>query len=134
MSEPNPATPDAPQRVSSVRRPLGAIILGFEVVVLFLGTLVLYGLDAFAPLGWPDWSALVVGGVLIVTSIVAIALLPRPISIVLGWAVQIVVLLGAVLNLALLAAGVLFGGIWWYAMRAGARLEAQQRARANATP
>ncbi|HLP23762.1 MAG TPA: DUF4233 domain-containing protein, partial [Microbacteriaceae bacterium] len=78
----------------SVRASLGAIVLGFEFVVIFLGSLVIYGLKAFAGWGWPDWSALVVGGGVLLLTVVAIATVRWPFGRALGLGVQIIVTLG----------------------------------------
>lgn len=117
----------AARPLPSVKRSLGAIILGFEVIVLFLGSLTLYGMNATASLGLPAWWALVFGAVLILLSLLAIALMPRPIGFGLGWAVQVIVLLGAVLNLMLAVVGAMFLAMWWYGMRTGGRLDARDR-------
>ena len=107
----------------SIRAGLGAIVLAFEAIVLFLGSLVLYGLDAFHALGWPDWSALIAGGALILLAIVAMATVRWTVGVVLGWAVQLVVFGAGVLQPLLFVVGAMFGAIWWYAMRAGTRID-----------
>ena len=72
------------KRSSSVRAQLAAIVLTFESVIIFLGALTLFGLDEFAGFGLPRWSALVLGGVLLTLTVIAIALLRRGSGYVLG--------------------------------------------------
>lgn len=112
---------DAP--MNSVRRSLASIVLGFETIVLFLGTLVLYGLRVFEPLGWPEWTPLAVGGVVFALSIVALGTLKHTFGYALGWAVQIAVFVGGVLQPLLFVVGAMFGAMWWYALRAGSRID-----------
>lgn len=111
--------------MTPVQRSVASIILGFETIVIFLGTLVLYGLNAFEPIGLPDWSALIIGGAVLVLCVLALALLRRPVGLVLGWAVQILVFLGGFAQALLFVVGAMFGAMWWYALRTGARIDAR---------
>lgn len=114
--------------VSGVRRSIAAIVLGFEFIIIFLGALVLYGLDAFAGLGWPDWSALIVGGFVLALTATALATLRWPIGYILGWTVQALVLLGGIVQPLLWVVGAMFGAIWWYGLRAAGRIERNAQA------
>lgn len=109
--------------MSGIKRSIGAIVLGFEFIVIFLGSLVLYGLDAFASLGLPDWTALVIGGGVLLLTIVALATLRWRVGFALGWAIQVIVILGGFLQPLLFVVGAMFGAIWWYGLRAATRLE-----------
>ncbi|MGV1034938.1 MAG: DUF4233 domain-containing protein [Microbacteriaceae bacterium] len=120
--------------MTPVQRSVASIILGFETVVIFLGTLVLYGLNAFEPIGLPDWSALIIGGAVLVLCVLALALLKRPIGLALGWTVQVLVFLGGFAQALLFVVGAMFGAMWWYALRAGARIDGRNAELRSAEP
>ena len=117
--------------MTSVARSIGAIVLGFEFIVIFLGSLVLYGLDSFAGVGLPDWSALIVGAAVLLLTVVALVTLRWKLGFVLGWTVQVLVCLGGLFQPLLFVVGAMFGAIWWYGLRAAARID---RRNAGAVP
>jgi hypothetical protein len=106
------------RRERSAQESLGSIVLGFELVVVFLGTLVVFGLHALPPA-----PALTGGAVLIVLMIVAIPLLRFRVGYWLGWFVQLVVIASGFLVAMLFIVGAIFAAIWAYSMIAGARLD-----------
>lgn len=112
-----------PRNSRSVRQSLGSIVLGFEIIIVFLGALVLFGLRAL-----PAPVALIGGAAFILLMVVAIRLLSRPVGVWLGWAVQLGVLASGSLVPELFFVGALFGGIWAYCMIVGGRMD---RARAE---
>ncbi|WP_172979632.1 DUF4233 domain-containing protein [Agromyces agglutinans] len=122
-----PTPPPAPR---SVRRSLASIVLGFELIVVFLAALVLWGLavDGETPFDLPRWAILVAGGICIVLMVATIGLLRFPWAYGLGWAVQALILLSGLLNPAMFFVGALFGGIWAYAMITGARIDRDKAA------
>ena len=66
------AAPVAPLR--SIRQSLAAIVLGFEVIVVFLAALVIWGLSQGGVDGsLPSWVALAAGGVIILALIVTVS-------------------------------------------------------------
>ena len=119
---PDPAAGGAPtgrqRRQRSLRESLGAIVLGFEVIVVFLGALVLFGLKAL-----PAPVALGGGAALVVLMIVAIALLRYPIGVILGWLVQLIVVAAGFLVPAFFIVGAIFTAMWTYCMITASRLE-----------
>ncbi|MGX1931591.1 DUF4233 domain-containing protein [Microbacterium resistens] len=112
---------------------LGAIVLGFEAIVVGLGGLTVFGLRALPPAIEP-WWAIVGGAVVAVAMIVAAGLLGSRSGIVLGWILQVVVLASALLVPAMLVIAVIFGGMWAYAMIAGGRVDRAARAAGGPTP
>jgi hypothetical protein len=138
-SEPEPAlepagpAPEAePAAPRSVRQSLAMIVLGFEVIVVFLAVLVIWGLSrgAEGSGGLPSWVVLVAGGVIIVGLIATIGLLRFRWAYVLGWVLQVLIVASGFLNPAMFVVGVLFGGMWAYCMVAGSRIDRQRAAAA----
>lgn len=121
--------PVAPLR--SIRQSLAAIVLGFEVIVVFLAALVIWGLSQGGVDGsLPSWVALAAGGVIILALIVTIGLLRFSWAYPLGWAIQVLILASGFLNPAMFVVGALFGGMWWYCMVTGARIDRERAAAA----
>ncbi|GAB3577518.1 hypothetical protein GCM10027406_12050 [Leifsonia lichenia] len=116
-----------PRRERTVREMLGSIVLGFELLVVFLGALVLFGLGSL-----PAAVALGGGAVVVVLMIVAMGTLRSPLGIVLGWFVQLVVVAAGFLVPAFFIVGAIFTAMWAYCMIAGARIDRNKKA-ANAT-
>ncbi|MFB2598356.1 DUF4233 domain-containing protein [Herbiconiux sp. P17] len=110
-------------RSSSVRQNLGAIVLGFESVVMFFAALVIFGLKAL-----PAPVALIGGAVLCLLLLANAALLRYPWGYGLGWALQGVIALACILVPLLSIVAAIFIGLWIYCMVKGAQID-----RANAT-
>ena len=128
--ESGPAPAPAPR---PVRQTLASIVLTFEIVVVFLAALVIWGL---APTendtsGLPPWVALAAGGAVILGLIATIALLRYPWGYTVGWVLQAVIIAAGFLNPAMFFVGALFGGMWWYCMVAGARIDRDRTATAD---
>ncbi|WP_400998623.1 DUF4233 domain-containing protein [Agromyces sp. GXQ0307] len=119
------------RRARSVRESLASIVLTFEIVVVFLAALVIWGLsrEDGGAFGLPTWVPLAAGGVVILGLVVTIPLLRYEWAYVLGWALQVLLILSGLLNPAMFVVGALFGGMWAYCMIVGARID---RARAAA--
>ncbi len=108
---------------------LGAIVLGSEALVVFLAGLTIFGLGAL-PGGVPQWWAVVGGAVVALMMILTAGMMHRRVAVPLGWALQGVVVLAAILVPAILIVALVFGGMWGYATIAGARIDAQHAASA----
>lgn len=132
-----PAVPDGSQGSAETapedkpvrqRRPrgaaesLGAIVLGFESIVVFLAGLVVYGLKATPP-GVEPWWGVVGGAVVAVLMILLSGLLRYRWAIVVGWILQVIVALAAFFVPAILIIALIFGGMWAYATIKGASLD-----------
>lgn len=127
----SPREPRAPRarRQRGAQESLGAVVLGFESVIVFLGGLVVFGLRALPAAIEPWWG--IVGGALLALAMVAVSgLLRHRWAIVIGWALQVVLALGAFLVPALLFVALVFGGMWAYATIKGAALDRQNARRA----
>jgi hypothetical protein len=108
---------------------LGSIVLGFELVVVFLGALVLFGLKAL-----PAPVALIGGAACVVAMGLTIPLLKYRWAVGVGWVLQALIVAAGFLVPAFFIVGAIFAGLWAYCMITGARLERAKRvARANQT-
>lgn len=109
------------RRVRTVTELLASVVLGFEAVVVFLGTLVIFGLHALPPI-----SALVGGWGLALVMLVTVALLRWSAGRVIGWACQLLVVLAGFIQVAMFFVGIVFVAAWTFAMIAGARLDKEK--------
>lgn len=121
------------------RRPRGAaeslatIVLGFESIVVFLGGLVVYGLRVL-PESVAPWWGIVAGSVLALLMIVTTRFVRYPWGIAVGWVLQAIVALGAILVPALALVALIFGGMYAYATIKGAALDRRNAQRAAEPP
>ena len=107
---------------SSTQGSLGSIILGFEIIVIFLTGLTTFGLRVFDPPTIGIW-----GGVSVcLLAVIALALMRTRAGIFLGWIVQAVVLLSAIFLPAILLVGIPFAIIYGYGMIKGAQIDRQR--------
>ncbi|WP_318152825.1 DUF4233 domain-containing protein [Microbacterium helvum] len=126
MSETGPSGAGEPplkqRRARGAEESLATIVLGFESIIAFLGGLVVYGLKAL-PASIPPWWGIVTGAVVALLMIATTRVTRYRWGIVLGWALQLVVLLGAFLVPALAIVAVVFGVMYGYATIKGAALD-----------
>ena len=128
MSPRDPRAPRA-RRQRGAQESLGAVVLGFESVIVFLGGLVVFGTRA-VPAGIEPWWGIVGGALLALAMAATAGLLRHRWAIIVGWALQVVLALGAFLAPALLFVALVFGGMWAYATIKGAALDRQNARRA----
>lgn len=129
---PEPAAGSA-RTPRSARQTLGTMVLAFEVIVVFLAALVIWGLAPTenSTFDLPPWVALAAGGVLILGLIATIGLLRFSWGFILGWVLQVLIIAAGFLNPAMYVVGAIFGGMWWYGMLAGARIDRNRTATAD---
>jgi hypothetical protein len=120
------------RRTRGAAESLGAIVLGFESIVVFLGGLVVYGLAAL-PDGIEPWWGIVGGTVLAVLMVVVAGVLRYRWGIVAGWVLQGVLAAAGILVGTLLLVALIFGGMYAYATIKGASLD-RRNARRGADP
>lgn len=111
-----------PRAARSLTARLAAIVLAFESIVVFLGGLAIYGLDA-TPAEIAPWWGVVAGSVMAVAMILVSGRTHTRGGIVAGWVLQAVVALAGILVPAMLIVALVFGGMWAYAVIQGPRLE-----------
>ncbi len=104
----------------SVKRTLATIVLGFEVIVVALAALVIFGLQAL-----PPGLALGGGAVLGLAMVAVLALLRYEWAYVVGWILQLIMVAAGFLNPAMFFVGGMFAAMWAYCMIAGSRIDNQ---------
>jgi hypothetical protein len=105
-----------------VQESLGQIVLGFEVVIVFLGALVVFGLHALPPL-----PALGGGAIVVVAMLATVGLLRYRWGFVVGWILQFVVIAAGLLVGMFFVVGAIFTALWAYCMITGARIDRRNR-------
>lgn len=123
-----PRTPRV-RRARGAQESLASIVLGFESIIVFLAGLTIYGLGVL-PEAIPDWWGIVAGGVLGVVMMATSGLVRHPWGIALGWVLQVLIALGAILVPALLLVALIFGAMYAYATIKGGALDRRNAARA----
>ena len=106
----------------SVKRTLATIVLGFEVIVVALAALVIFGLGAL-----PPWLALGGGAALGLAMVGVLALLRYEWAYVAGWILQLIMVAAGFLNPAMFFVGGMFAAMWAYCMIAGSRIDNQNK-------
>ncbi len=119
--------PARERRRRSLKESLGSIVLGFEVIVVALAALAIFGLKALDP-------ALALGGgaLLIVIIVITLGLLRFSWGQYVGWGIQLVIIASGFFTAAMFFVGVLFVALWTYCMITADRIDRQNRARAQA--
>lgn len=118
-----PARRGAPR---STQKSLASVVLGFELIIVFLGGLTIFGLYALEP----RELGIVIGLVLAALIMLALALMRTRFGISLGWIAQIGMLSTGFALPGLFVAGGLFFGLWIYCMVVGKRIDAERANRA----
>lgn len=111
-----------------MRESLGSIVLGFEAVIVFLATLVGFGLKVADPV-----VVLVSGAVLCLALVATVGLLNRLVGFRVGWVLQFVIVASGLLVPIMYVIGAAFVALWTYCMVTGTRLDAQTRRAAEPT-
>ena len=106
-----------------VRQSLASIVLAFEVIVVFLASLVAFGLKV-----QPGPVALIGGGVICLALLVTLALLRYEWSFALGWVLQGVIVATGIFVPVMWVIGLIFAGMWVYCMVVGGRIDRQKAA------
>ena len=102
------------------QRALASIVLGFELIVVFLMGMTVFGLDLLDPPELGIWGGLGLCAVVLVA--LATMRFGRT-GIVLGWALHALMLLCGVLLPMSLIVSVIFTALWVYCMVRGARID-----------
>jgi len=130
---PAQASAPKPRRARGAAESLATIVLGFESIVVFLGGLVIYGLRVL-PEPIEPWWGIVAGSVVAVLMILTTRVTRYTWGIGIGWALQVVVGLGAFLVPALGLVALIFGTMYGYATIKGGALDRRNAQLAAAHP
>ena len=106
------------RRNRSVRESLASIVLAFEIIVVFLASLVAFGLNA-----QPAAVALVGGGVICLALLATLALLRYDWSYVVGSVLQGVIVATGIFVPVMWVIGLAFAGMWIYCFIKGRQLD-----------
>ena len=110
-------------RQRSAQTSLGQVVLGFELIVVGLAALTIFGLGALPP-------ALALGGgaAVCLLMLATIALMMKyKWAFILGWAIQVIIVISGFAVTMLFLIGTVFAGIWAFAMTSGAKLDSQKK-------
>lgn len=109
----------------STQKALASIVLGFELIIVVLIGLTMFGTATLEP----RELGLYIGGGLALVIIVGLALMRRgDLGIKIGWAVHALMLLTAILLPMSLIVSVLFTALWVYCMIKGSRMDRDRAA------
>lgn len=109
----------------STQKALASVVLGFELIIVVLIGLTLFGLSVLEP----REIGLYIGGGLAVVIIVGLATVRiGRVGIIIGWAVHALMLATATLLPAALIVGLLFTALWVYCMIKGAQIDRERAA------
>lgn len=113
------------KQAPSTQKTLASIVLGFELFVVFLVGLAMFGMRVFDP----QWLGLVVGGAVCLLIVIALGLMRvRSIGITLGWIIHLLYFAGAFLLIQILFVGLVFTGLWVYCLWKGAQIDRMREA------
>jgi len=110
---------------TSTQKALASIVLGFELFIVALFGLTIFGLSALEP----RELGLVLGGGLGAAILIALVGMRRGrFGILVGWVVHVLMLLTAIILPMSLIVSVLFTALWVYCMLRGARIDRDRAA------
>ncbi|MEY2698461.1 MAG: hypothetical protein RL720_417 [Actinomycetota bacterium] len=116
------STPRPPRR-RSAQASLGQVVLGFELIVVGLASLTIFGLGALPPV-----LALGGGAAVCLLMLATIGLMTKyKWAFILGWIIQLIIVLSGFAVTMLFLIGAIFAAIWTFAMTSGAKLDSQKK-------
>lgn len=115
----------ATQNGRSTRKALASIVLGFELIIVVLMGLTIFGLGVTDP----RWFGLVIGGGLAVMCLAALGTMRRgEIGVTLGWVTHgLMLLTGCILPVSLFVSAI-FTGLWIYCIVRGKKIDDERAA------
>ena len=109
----------------STQRALASIVLGFELIIVVLIGLTIFGLGVLEP----RELGLILGGGLAVMIALALGFMRvGRVGIVLGWVVHALMLLTGIILPVAVVVGLLFSALWVYCMIKGAQIDRDRAA------
>lgn len=110
------------------QRALASIVLGFELIVVFLIGVTIYGLALLDPAVLGIWGGVALCAVIVVALVL---MRVRLVGIYLGWAVHLLMFLSAIIMPMALIVAIIFTALWTYCMIKGASIDRQRLAWEN---
>lgn len=102
------------------QRALASIVLGFELIVVFLIGMTVFGLRLLEPAELGIWGGL---GLCAVIVVALVTMRFGQVGITIGWVVHALMLLSAIVLPMALIVGLIFTALWVYCMVRGARID-----------
>lgn len=118
--------PGMPKKRRSTKVMFASTVLLLEAFVAFFATLAVFGLRRGE---FPPALILSVGIGLSVVLILACAVVSRPWGVVLGWILQLLLILTGFVEPMMFVVGAMFGVAWWYGIRTGIRIDLESARR-----
>ncbi|MCC9145646.1 MULTISPECIES: DUF4233 domain-containing protein [unclassified Arthrobacter] len=118
--------PGMPKKRRSIKVMFASTVLTLEAFVVLFGTLAVFGVhrDTVSP------PLLLGGGLLLAAAMIGTcAVLSKPAGPAIGWILQLVLIATGFLDAMMFLVGGLFALTWWYGLRAGQRLDRENRER-----
>lgn len=129
---PTPTPPSAARRTRSARRLFSASVLILEAFVAFFAALVAFGLSRVEPGGPTPGSIALVAGVVVVSAVIAAGLLRTQAGYLLGWAIQVWLVMSGLIVPGMFVIGGVFAVLWIVGLRLGARIDRERSERQGA--
>ncbi len=118
--------PGRKRKRRSVQALFASSVLCLEAIVLFFLGMTIFGLNR----GEDHAMWFIVGySLLAVVAILTCAIIRRPAGIMVGWALQLVLILSGFWEYSMFLIGPLFALAWWYAVVKGRKMDAENRER-----
>ncbi|WP_426978285.1 DUF4233 domain-containing protein [Pseudarthrobacter sp. O4] len=123
--------PGMPKKRRSTKVMFASTVLLLEAFVVLFGVLAVFGLRRNE---FPPVLIFSVGIALFLVFVFTCAVLSKPWGVGLGWILQLVLILGGIVEPTMYVVGLLFAISWWYGIRTGIRIdrEAAKREREQA--
>lgn len=124
---PAPTPPSAARRTRSAKRLFSTSVLILEAFVAFFAALVAFGLRLADP-----GSIALVAGVVVVSAVIAAGLLRTQAGYLLGWAIQVWLVMSGLIVPGMFVIGGVFAVLWIVGLRLGARIDRERSERQGA--
>lgn len=108
---------------AKTQRALASIVLGFELIVVFLIGMTVFGLRILEPAELGIWGGL---GLCVVIIFALATMRFGRVGIITGWVVHALMLAAAIVLPMALIVGIIFTALWVYCMVRGARIDRER--------
>ncbi len=122
--------PGMKKKQRSIKTMFASTVLCLEALVAYFGTLATFGLNQNEP-GSVKATIWVLGLALALAFLITPAFLKKPWGYILGWVLQVLLILGGLALTPMLFIGVAFALTYWYALVTGEKLDRENAQRAR---